>query len=498
MAEPDRIATANTASSETYRPLSTLGLAAFGVALLFAAVIGILGIAAFSSGSTLFLGVWVLGFPVLGLILALAARAQIRRSEGTLGGEALVSWAWWLSVVSGVVFAAYYFGTYFAVELQARTFTEAWMAKVRDGKIVDAFLDAVGPAQRKADKNAGTEAIYQRYDTTVPNGPPKSLMHRFANSDLVQFIEENGPATHWRFLGVKNWEHAAGYRVILTYEITTPTGLFEFEIPVQSSEGKEFEGRQWTVLHSEVKVGGGALSELGQSLQYLRVLSHEFALNWLKSLHEGKLDTAYLATLDPGKRSELERAFAAKRAIYQSTGLAGLAADLPVSGGPANTLMRSSLLLEPDVQRSIYLEGYEDFIAGNLLHFERLESRDRDKIIALVKTQWPTPWKFAIRLLEERGRPLPTAEGSKHVRIASPVELRPFDESRGKNGLEYVCIGNLVVESDPGPLGAARQPQWRVVQLDFLRGSREKPGPPANQADAAGPQRPARGPRPPR
>src|SRR5262245_3179563 len=134
-----------------YRPLSGLAIASLAVAALYAVVVTGIGVFALGDSTPLTMGLWTLIFPLAALLLALAGRQQIRQSEGTRSGLALTTWAWWLSLLFGLGYLAFYVGTFLAVWWQAESEAMQFFAQVREGKTDEAFKDhIIDPAQRNA------------------------------------------------------------------------------------------------------------------------------------------------------------------------------------------------------------------------------------------------------------------------------------------------------------------------------------------------------------
>src|SRR5437763_5393574 len=104
----------------SYRPLSGLALASIAIAGLYAVVVLAFALMAIVGGNPVFLSPWALACPIVAVILAAAARWQIRNSEGARSGMALANWAWWLGIIFGVVHAAIFFGTLLAICAQAQ------------------------------------------------------------------------------------------------------------------------------------------------------------------------------------------------------------------------------------------------------------------------------------------------------------------------------------------------------------------------------------------
>lgn len=478
-------------AADAYRPLSSLALLAVIVAGIFALLVAFFGLVSYGTGAPLAIGIWALVFPAVALALTTLARRRIRASEEALGGQALCSWAWWLSVVFGGIFLAHYFGTYLAVELQARDFAERWLAKLRDGKTVAAFLDTQPPAVRRLDKPDDAEAIRQRYDTLPPGRPGKAPLSAFRTSDISQFLGQGGEGTSWRFLGVRNWEYGGGgYKVYLTYDLFAPTGAFQFQVPVQSSQGKEIEGRQWAVLSLETKMLAGGLTALGQAVEAWRVKGREFVAAWAQKLHDGRLDEAYLDTLEPDVRQTVSRQYQGRRAAAKLLRLATLASNARLTG-PAAALVDAGALADRSTERDLYLEGYDDFQQGTLLHFEGFEalSKQKDDIIQKVRARWAQPWLFGLSVEEGPGWPAPVGLDPQQLTLTCGIEMRVFPKMTVDAGPPlYLCKAGVVVESDRGPVTLERQPRWRVARVNVLRGGKPSEQPPAPTPGPGGPK----------
>src|SRR5262249_11601255 len=122
---PERLA-----EPDVYRPLSGLAVSAFFIAVGYALLMGVFAVVALTTGNPLFLALWTLLFPIVGAALAYAGRYQIQRSEGIRSGMALTNWAWWLCILFGVGYVAYYVGTFVAVSWQGKGFTKPLVQKM--------------------------------------------------------------------------------------------------------------------------------------------------------------------------------------------------------------------------------------------------------------------------------------------------------------------------------------------------------------------------------
>src|SRR5436309_2834297 len=116
--------TAPPAPEETYRPLSMLAVAGFGLAVLYAVIVVGGGLISFFIRAPWLLSFWAVLLPLIAFAVSWVALQRIRDSEGTLGGESLAKTGVGLSVVFGLTYASYYTATRFAKIQQATSFVE--------------------------------------------------------------------------------------------------------------------------------------------------------------------------------------------------------------------------------------------------------------------------------------------------------------------------------------------------------------------------------------
>src|SRR5262245_26908464 len=97
-------------SEAGYQPLSGLAIAAIGVASLTTIGMVLLAWASRSAGKPAvdMLARVLFGAALLGIALSVAARFQIRRSEGTRVGIKMANVAWWLSVLCAGGYGAFF------------------------------------------------------------------------------------------------------------------------------------------------------------------------------------------------------------------------------------------------------------------------------------------------------------------------------------------------------------------------------------------------------
>src|SRR5262249_52457638 len=70
---------------------------------------------------------------------------------------------------------------------------------------------------------------------------------------------------------------------------------------------------------------------------------------------------------------------------------------------------------------------------------------------------------------EAHGRPKPMGADPERITIVEPVKLKIYREDVPTDTPTYVCVANLELESDAGPITTSRRPAWRVAAIDLVR-----------------------------
>src|SRR5262249_3368450 len=97
-----------------YRSVSGLAILGLGLAAGYAVLTVLWGLFAWWAKTPWLLPGWSLLLPLLAAVLCLVARAQIRAAEGTRSGESLARWGLGLSLVSGLIYRAFFKATLLA------------------------------------------------------------------------------------------------------------------------------------------------------------------------------------------------------------------------------------------------------------------------------------------------------------------------------------------------------------------------------------------------
>lgn len=226
--------------AEGYRPVSAIAVAALAVSgLTVLTVIGI-WLTARSRGRPVLVPA-VLLVAAIGLGLALAARWQVVRSQGTRTGLRLTTFALWLSLFSLLGYGAYYLATDSAVRLQAKDEANQFFTLLGEGKPELAFRLTRPPAQQRGIEQ-DPEKIRARFGSTE--------LFVFNNTDLARFFRTwKADKTRIQFTGERSRDDKPdGFEVELNYGLRTPEGEYEVAVTARGIDDKETGRREWHIL----------------------------------------------------------------------------------------------------------------------------------------------------------------------------------------------------------------------------------------------------------
>ena len=227
-----------------YAPVSWMAITALAVAGIFASLLLSLVLTAFRSNKPL-IEIWLFIFPVLGIVVAFAARRHILNSEGTRTGLKLAAWAWWICVVSGLSYAAYFWATEYTVQSDTERQFTAWAENVKkidpatpnDPALAAAFYQTLPPSQRVAFSASNTTIMQDRF------GPD---FVTFRQNKLLMMILRNPGRCELTPQGLKQWQQLPGkIECALAATLKTPEGEFPMVIPMEAAleKGK----REWQI-----------------------------------------------------------------------------------------------------------------------------------------------------------------------------------------------------------------------------------------------------------
>ena len=200
------------------------------------------------------LNAWFLAVAVVGFLLSVVARIQIRRSEGTRSGMKLATIAWWVTILVGAGYTTYLYATKFVLDRQSEEFTMAWFSNlknlsdpdpaVQEQNFYEAFWRTLEPNARSYIDPKNKEQMELDYATQLAGFRSSRIVRMFQQSkkDEIQ-VESNG---------IANWEQTpTGYQVDRMFQVRCPLGVFDFAVHMPASEGKNYEGRQWKIMPSD-------------------------------------------------------------------------------------------------------------------------------------------------------------------------------------------------------------------------------------------------------
>jgi hypothetical protein len=344
-------------AAPAYRPVAPLAVTALAVAGLFALVVAIIGVTALVSRKPVFIpAVLLLG--VLGLGLAIGARMQIRRSEGTRAGLGLANTAWWLSVVFlFVIYGPYILVTDYVIKQQSLGFTDSWLEGLAkppasegdETGLFTAFVKTLDTAQQ-SDRTINPrdkEGLEARF------GP---MLAAFRQNELVRLAQRSRGELRVESQAVADWTYDKNsYQVAQTLTVRTPEGVFDTGLAVFASDDKQ-GNRVWRIQppgpNNGVRRRG--FTGLGRALEELRFNGGRVTQQWLVEMHQGRFEEAALAMRPAEDRDRLRRLAAARDVT--ALGLAPLGAP----GFPTGALLFTPALAD----RAVPGLGLEGFLSG--------------------------------------------------------------------------------------------------------------------------------------
>jgi hypothetical protein len=286
-----------------YRPLSGLAVAAVIVSGFGAVVVTVLGVAAKLASKPVLYPI-VLALPLAGIVLALAARWQLRRAEGTRVGGGLAAAGLWLGILFGGGYAAYYFFTELAVRQQAREAADRFFALLNQSEPEQAFRLTLAPGQQLTIPEDDREGIRRRFGA--------SEMVAFERNELVRSCRRWHDKISLEPLGIRSWEVLpTGYQIDMDYRMRTPEGQSFAGLSVTGHDDPSSGARVWQVMLTRSGVRDSRPTRLGRLNQELRFEAANFLRAWEKRVYNGEEDVKGLLKIkgqppDPAQKDLLE------------------------------------------------------------------------------------------------------------------------------------------------------------------------------------------------
>jgi hypothetical protein len=481
MADPVPPAAASGTAPEehlVYQPLSLLAIAGFAAAALYAAVVLIGLLASILSGSPWLMPFWTLLFPLAGVVLSLAARLRIQRSEGTLAGVKLTSWGIALSVLFGLIYAAHTAAVYLVLRQQADAFAREFFDHLRQDRVEKAMRLTLPPANRPADGPNLRRELEERFNTGGREGSSRGFFSEFQQSEVVRSLLQGGEKADIKLTSVASWDYVlGGYQVKLAYRVVTPECTLDLVLPVHgaTSASKEQPGRQWQVNWSEAALRKAAPTAHGTNLANLQSQAQAFFDSWLNALRSGRLDQVYLATVDLDRRKQVWESYQAQSQTLPAALLATAA-----TGGLGTT----SVLAEMQTWHDLTLQPWsQKFTRGELV---RLDDRKFWSSDAERRGEWlPEVRKLFERPVEGLGRSM----DRDRVRLLrwgrDGNRLQMYQDVHIVVRGQSLVDGIVVLECDAAAAESGPPVEWRVAGLELVR-ARPMPAAPGQR----GPPRP--------
>ena len=274
MADSVRTAVPPTPVSPTaYKPISALAVAALLLGILTTLLLVGFGVAARIAHRP-FLNPVVMLMAFVALGLAIAAKLQLARSQGTRAGDKVANAALLLSLVVGLGYAAYWFAIDFAIRKQSQEIAEKWIGYMMNGDVERAFRLTRDPGQQRT-MSDDPETIRQRFGQT-----DLSLFNR---SDLPRLLRSWKGRTEYSFEGVHNWEvTASGFEVELRYAFRFPEGIYGIGVTTLGIDDPDTGERTWQIVFgkSGARAQERQLTKLGKLVLELQYDSFYQLRNW--------------------------------------------------------------------------------------------------------------------------------------------------------------------------------------------------------------------------
>jgi hypothetical protein len=387
MADPQSTSpVARPASEIDYKPISGLAAAAAIVSAIFLVVV--VFIAWFAQlKKRPALDIYPLFIAGLGLVLAIAGRAHIRRSEGTRAGLKAVNAAWWISVIGGAAYAAYLLASVFALRQQSQKAALEWFDLLKQRKFNHAFLMTLDPTRRQNVNPDNELEVEAQFGAIQLPG--------FRNSEVVRFFRRNGNEVEVESLGVGNWRQVqTGYQVETSFRLKCAEGIFDINLVMIGSEGADVVGRDWHVAFTESGLVTQTRTSYGRLLFELAAEAHRFAEGWRETVLLKKLPSlAYLDTLPQVDRLPYQAIGQSLLPLcYQPPnpfdGLGPLSGPLGVF--PADTFVLAA------IQGAADKNGSPNFISSELIRRGVFQIDGGGPLTEDMKKRFHDTWRVAI------------------------------------------------------------------------------------------------------
>jgi hypothetical protein len=464
MSNPTGPALQTPRSDDVYRPLSSIAVVAFALAVVYVLLLGVFGILCLINRQPLFLSPWTLLIPAAAFALAVAAGQHLRYSEGTRSGEALVTWAKRLSI-AGLLYLAVYVAIYVSVQQQASTYVENWFKLIKNDDLYEAFKET-----RKPEERAGLDRASMRVRFGTFGGR-RGMLDMFFTSDLAHLLKNRDDVTV-SSLGVRELDYdQGGYRVQLVYHISAPEGEYDWLVTARSTDARQ--GRMWNISLGEADTRLASkprLTPLGMIFQQWRQNGQKFSHEVIGQRSSGDVVSFYLSSCTPAERTQLAKAAQERLAR---------AVTLGVGNGQMNpfTLLQGIAIVNGEG-----MKGLKEFESGKLLSTQNLEeSQDkRAEILRGARQLFQPGSDVRLRIGESHQTQFTPPFNGKPALFEQEFDLIVFERA---DIPPHMVEAKLVFETDATTAAPGDPPpKWRLVRVEVLRNKvvpSEKPRGPA-------------------
>lgn len=456
------------ASEMDYQPISGVAVAAIVVSGIYVLTVSIVaGFALYTHKPSLTMS-WLF-LAGLGLVLSIAARIHIRRSEGTRTGLKLANVAWWLSVLGGTTYGAYLYASNLALDKQSEKTALEWFDLLKKQKFDQGYLQILDPTRRQgvnADNKAELEAQFGA-----------GSLPKYRNSELVRFFQRGVDEVDVVSLGVRSREQIKeGYQVDCSFLLKSAEGTFEANMVLIGVEGENIVGREWFIPNPEIALTPKTITTYGRLYMELNGDALKFSQKWVESLMNRTPDLAYIDTLPQSERPPLLDFVNSKRALASQLAGGGLVSSRLPAGmiapkidptnkeaAAADLQARNFFLIEgvalpTEEKKKKFLDAWKQ---GFLLNAGTTRLQNTDTISRLTIAPQEIQFSYPVEI----GLPTsPVTFAKARVVVVSTVPelLKELGELRAKGRANPEVADKT--EKELLPSRPARE--WRVIRLE--------------------------------
>jgi hypothetical protein len=357
--------------ADAAQPIALFALLAAGAALVVGGLCLAVLVSIFQSGRPFVSDIILLLAPV-GWGLSVAARWQIRQSEGTRSGLGLANFAWWVSVVCGIGYGAYFVGGELAVRNQATTYADEFFkrfhinATTKANDVNGAFVMTLVPDQRLGVDPSKVRDLELRFGGSGP-------LTQFRQHELVRILEQAQGQIEITQRGIIQKAYEGNIlRVVLNAQLRTPDGVFDLALTVTGVEGKAVgqKARTWRILLQDMApIRSRQYSASGRLWGELQVAGQMAAQAWLRRLANRQTLEAFLELQPPMERLACIHRLEALHTLHQQL--------LPavLTGGSWTDAVGPTLATKFAPLWWSTLPGFRDFLAGKWINGPDLPGR---------------------------------------------------------------------------------------------------------------------------